>query len=220
MRRLASCDYDAPPASGAYTLASFVSSIDPSGPRAKPSVRQAALSRRDEMPEAARRTASVEIARGALALITERGSALTVALYAAKGSEVDTGELATALTGAGHHVVYPRVDRLARVLEFHVASASELTPGRFGLREPTASLPRAALDAIDVFIVPGLAFDRTGGRIGWGRGHYDATLAAAPNALRVGVAFARQLVEQVPHDVHDIRLHAVVTELATHRMTS
>ena len=67
------------------------------------------------------------------------------------------------------------------------------------------------------FVVPGLAFDRAGGRIGWGRGHYDATLAAAPNARRIGLAFECQLVAEVPHAPHDVRLHFVVTELDTYR---
>jgi 5-formyltetrahydrofolate cyclo-ligase len=172
------------------------------------------------MPETARRAASAAIAQRAFEQIAERGAALTVALYAAKGSELDTSALAGVLASAGHRLVYPRVDGSSRVLAFHTATESELVPGRFGLREPTAAHPLVALETIDAFVVPGLAFDRSGGRIGWGRGHYDATLAAAPHALRVGVAFECQLVEQVPHDVHDIPLHAVVTELATYRMTS
>jgi 5-formyltetrahydrofolate cyclo-ligase len=63
-----------------------------------------------------------------------------------------------------------------------------------------------------------VAFDRGGGRVGWGRGHYDATLAAAaPGALRIGLGFECQLVERVPHDPHDALLHYVVTEAAVYR---
>ena len=74
-----------------------------------------------------------------------------------------------------------------------------------------------ALSDIAAFAIPGLAFDRAGGRVGWGRGYYDATLAAAPQALRIGLAFECQIVESVPHDPHDVRLHYVVTEAAVYR---
>jgi 5-formyltetrahydrofolate cyclo-ligase len=90
--------------------------------------------------------------------------------------------------------------------------------GHFGLREPRETAPLVELAAVSAFIVPGLAFDRAGGRIGWGRGYYDVTLAAAnPQALRIGIAFECQLVEQVPRDPHDIHLHYVVTEAAVYR---
>ena len=70
---------------------------------------------------------------------------------------------------------------------------------------------------IAAFVVPGLAFDRAGGRLGWGRGHYDATLAAAsPAALRIGLAYERQLVPQVTREAHDMALHIIITEVATH----
>jgi 5-formyltetrahydrofolate cyclo-ligase len=200
-------------------LASFVSSIDPPR-RAKPVTRRLALRRRDGLAPAIRRAASSDIARRTFEVLAERGPRLTVALYAAKGSEVDVHELAEALASGGHRVVYPRVVDDTRVLAFHAASESELIAGRFGLREPLAHAPLLELEAIDAFVVPGLAFDRTGGRVGWGRGHYDATLAAAPGALRVGAAFECQLVDQVPHDVHDVGLDVVVSELAVYRMTS
>src|SRR5437867_2990352 len=76
------------------------------------------------------------------------------------------------------------------------------------------------LPAIDAFVVPGLAFDRAGGRVGWGRGHYDATLAAArPDALRIGIAFECQVIDHVPHDPHDALLHYVVTERDVYEMS-
>jgi 5-formyltetrahydrofolate cyclo-ligase len=113
-------------------------------------------------------------------------------------------------------VVYPRVVEGNRVLAFHEAMRDELALARFGLREPQARTAEVALEDISVFFVPGLAFDREGGRIGWGRGHYDATFAARPDALRVGLAFECQIVERVPREAHDTLVNIIITEVATH----
>jgi len=182
--------------------------------RDKPITRRTILSLRDAMSGAERAAASAAIATRAIALV--RGS--TIALYAPKGSEVDTAAIDAAARATGARVVYPRIDDPSRVLAFHAVTPGELRPARLGLREPAAD-PRTqvAIDQIETFVVPGLAFDRAGGRIGWGRGHYDATLAAAGPALRVGLAFECQLVATVPHDDHDVRLHFVVTEVDTYR---
>jgi 5-formyltetrahydrofolate cyclo-ligase len=178
------------------------------------------LSRRDALSAAERATGSVEIARRAAELLAHElaARAPTVALYAPKGSEVDTASLDAALRATRTRIVYPRIDNGGRELVFHVTAPAELVPGRFGLREPPPDHRTfVALLDIDAFVVPGLAFDRAGGRIGWGRGHYDATLAAAPQARRIGLAFECQLVAEVAHDPHDVRLHCVVTELDTYR---
>ena len=192
-----------------------MSSIDPSRPRAKPVTRRTILSRRDALTAEARAAASIEIARRAGALLA---TARVVALYAPKGSEADTGALDAFARAGGARVVYPRVVDSERRLAFHAVRVDELVPARFGLREPAADpATLVELAAIDAFVVPGLAFDRAGGRIGWGRGHYDATLADAPCALRIGLAFECQLVDEVPLDPHDMRLHAVVTESGVYR---
>jgi 5-formyltetrahydrofolate cyclo-ligase len=69
------------------------------------------------------------------------------------------------------------------------------------------------LSDIDLFVIPGLAFDASGGRLGRGRGYYDATLlAAGPRAARVGLAFDFQVVTAVPAFEHDARVAALATE--------
>ena len=175
------------------------------------------LARREALTAEVRAAGSAEIARRAAALVTALPAGGTIALYAAKGSEVDTAAL-DAIARAHGRVVYPRVVATERRLAFHAVPPDQLVPGKFGLREPTAD-PRTQIElaAIDAFVVPGLAFDRAGGRIGWGHGHYDATLAAAASALRIGLAFECQLVEAVPRAPHDMLLHAVITEAATYR---
>jgi len=170
------------------------------------------------MPAEARAAASAVICDAANAVLAGRLSpGAVVSLYSAKGSEVDTARIDAFARGLGMVVVYPRVIGDGGLLGFHAVTLDELAPARFGLREPSADARAVAVGDIAAFVVPGLAFDRAGGRIGWGRGHYDATFAAAsPAALRVGVAYDCQLIEQVAREPHDVALHIIITEVATH----
>jgi 5-formyltetrahydrofolate cyclo-ligase len=174
---------------------------------------------RDGLTVEVRAAASARIAERATELLADR---MAVALYAPKGSEVDTLAIDENLRARGARVFYPRVDDSERILAFHETSPDRLIASRFGLREPRADWRNVVgLVEIDAFVVPGLAFDRAGGRLGFGRGHYDATLAAAPaNALRVGLAFEAQLVDDVHRESHDVLLHHLVTELASYRTPS
>jgi 5-formyltetrahydrofolate cyclo-ligase len=176
------------------------------------------LSRRDGLTPEMRRIASKEITARVIAELRNHfPSPIVVGLYATKGSEVETAELDAFFDDNGFSITYPRVVDDRRELVFYTCTRDELVPSRYGLREPPARAPEVELSRIQAFLVPGLAFDRTGGRVGWGRGHYDATLAAAPKALRIGVAFDCQVLDHVPRDPHDALLHAVVTEVATYR---
>lgn len=169
------------------------------------------------MTAAERAAASAVICDAANAMLAARLSpGQVVALYAAKGSEVGTERIDAFARERGLVVAYPRVNGRARQLAFHAVPIEALAPSRFELREPSADAPAVAVEDIAAFVVPGLAFDRAGGRLGWGRGHYDATLAAAPRALRIGLAYERQLMDQVTREAHDVTLHIIITEVATH----
>jgi 5-formyltetrahydrofolate cyclo-ligase len=185
--------------------------------RSKPITRRTVLSLRDKMPEPARMAASATIAASVDAVLAALPAGTIVGLYAPKGTEVDTSELDNRLRARGLRIAYPRIVDGDRRLAFHEATFEGLEEGHFGLREPSADAPGIEIAAIAAYVVPGLAFDTSGGRVGWGRGYYDATLAHAPDALRIGVAFDCQVVESVPRDAHDALLHYVITETATHR---
>jgi 5-formyltetrahydrofolate cyclo-ligase len=162
-------------------------------------------------------SASAHVASRVELLLSERLAAgAVVALYAAKGSEVETALIDVAARRAGLRVVYPRVVEDERELAFHEVMRDELVTSRFALQEPRADTPGVALAEIAAFVVPGLGFDRTGGRVGWGRGHYDATLQACPQALRIGLAFECQLVDRIPREDHDAPVHVIVTEAAAY----
>lgn len=175
------------------------------------------LSRRDALTEEARADASVKIAERAATQLEGLDAGKIVGLYATKGSEVETRELDRAAQKRGLIVAYPRVVEGTRELEFCIANVDDLVVARFGLREPAAFERLVKIEEIELFFVPGVAFDREGGRIGWGRGHYDATLAKAkPDARRIGIAFECQVVEKVEREAHDARMTAIVTEVTTH----
>ncbi|HUS27666.1 MAG TPA: 5-formyltetrahydrofolate cyclo-ligase [Kofleriaceae bacterium] len=184
----------------------------------KPITRRTVLLRRDTMPELARIAAGDLIADSVMQLVARFPKGEVIGLYAPKGTEVDTARIDAFARARGLRIAYPRVADNTKLLAFHETTIEALEEGHFSLREPRADAPSLELSAIAAFIIPGLAFDRHGGRVGWGRGYYDVTLAAAnPQALRIGLAFECQLVEQVPRDPHDMHLHYVVTEAAVYR---
>jgi 5-formyltetrahydrofolate cyclo-ligase len=165
-----------------------------------------------------RAEASLSAASHALSLIPP--VAKSIALFASMSDEIDTAPLAAQLLARGCTTLYPRTTP-ERPLDFYPATPDELILSkhpRMALREPTGEQPGATLafplHQIDVFIVPGLAFDTSGARLGFGKGYYDRTLPLArPTAIVIGYAFSCQLVGAVPQAPHDQRVHAIVTEL-------
>jgi 5-formyltetrahydrofolate cyclo-ligase len=177
----------------------------------KRALRERLIAVRAGLSPAAREAASRAIAARLTSLPAWR-RARTVALHAAMGAEVDTAEIALLARAAGKRVAWPRISPPGPALEFACCAASELVPGPARALEPPPSSPALPLDAIDLIVVPGVAFDAGGGRLGRGRGHYDATLSRLrPGAARVGLAFDEQVVERVPVEPHDVPLDAVVT---------
>lgn len=154
-------------------------------------------------------------AAASLLALPELRDARVVALYAAVREELPTTPVSDALLARGVTLAYPRTVAGQRELVFGaVAHPRELVPGVWGIPEPAPGTPRLAPGEIDVFVVPGLAFDAAGGRIGWGAGHYDVTLALHGDAYRVGYAYEAQIVAVVPRERDDIAMDCVITEAA------
>jgi len=134
----------------------------------------------------------------------------TIAVFAALPGEVDLSELVA--RHADRCWVYPRI--AGDDLIFHAVRdpAADLVAGAFGCHEPRPTLARAAVARIDAFLCPGLAFDPHGGRLGRGRGFYDRMLAGArPDALKVGICYAKQIVPDTFQEPHDVRMDVVVS---------
>ncbi len=93
---------------------------------------------------------------------------------------------------------------------FFARSREELVPGAFGVMEPRDSAIAADGSPFDLILVPGMAFDRSGGRLGRGKGYYDRYLAAA-SGFKAGVCFDDQVVGEIPREAHDVPMDALVT---------
>ena len=145
----------------------------------------------------------------------------SVMLYLPVRNEVDTTHAVTRCLNNGKALVLPRMDyELDRIVARRVDDvATQLVLGRMDLVEPDPAKTEVVSPAeIDLVVVPGLAFDRRGYRIGWGRGYYDAFLTALDaHAERVGLAYEFQVVDAVEHDGHDVPMDSVVTEGTTLR---
>lgn len=135
-----------------------------------------------------------------------------VLAYTATPEEIDPAPAIERLQSCGATIAYPRIEA-PRVLGLHVVDpGTRLLAGPFGLTEPPADAPRIEPDEIDAVIVPGVAFDERCWRLGYGGGYYDRLLPLLrADCVRIGVAYDEQVLETIPAEEHDVRLHAVVT---------
>jgi 5-formyltetrahydrofolate cyclo-ligase len=183
--------------------------------RAKRLLRTRIRALRDEIPAQERERDSLAIASAVLSLPEVEG-AMTAMVFASFGTEVETGPIVEGLIGRDVRVALPRVDERGFVpIEYR--AGDPMAVSAFGIPEPTGSTV-VDVGEIDLAITPGIAFDRRGHRVGYGGGHYDRFFASArPDIVRVGVCFAVQLVDEVPHGPFDERVDVVVTEREVQR---
>ena len=92
-----------------------------------------------------------------------------------------------------------------------VRSRNDLTAGKFGIQEPSSACRPAQKDEIDLWLIPGVAFDRKGNRLGRGAGFYDRILSNE-NGLKAGVCCAGRIIEEIPVEDHDIKMDFVLTD--------
>jgi 5-formyltetrahydrofolate cyclo-ligase len=188
--------------------------------RAKAALRlRARAARRSVLPEY--RTARAYAVAERVLNLPEVASAATVMLYGAAPEEVDVSVLEFALRERGVRIAYPRVAG-SRTLTVHwVDDPDVLLQGTFGLLEPPETTPAAEVSRLSAIIVPGVAFDREGNRLGFGGGYYDALLGGPyPVPPTIGVAYDEQIVDAVPHDERDRPTDVVVTPTRVFRRSA
>lgn len=180
----------------------------------KARLRASALDARRRLTAGERRAASTSIVERLLRQPELQRPAHAL-LYAALSEEADLAAAVGPLRERRIRTLFPRV----RGEGLELVAASDLLTlqlGYRGVREPTG--PRIDPEVVDVAVVPGVAFDPHGGRLGHGGGHYDRLLAQLPEeCLRIGVCFACQVVPRVPRLGHDEPVDVVLTERARYR---
>ena len=143
--------------------------------------------------------------------LEEFKKAKTVMLYASVGSEVGTEKLIADCHLAGKKVCLPvTLENPKRLLACEVHAGEEMKPGVFGIPQPLVRSP-VSPSSIEFIVVPGIAFDREGNRIGYGGGYYDAFLHHS-TAAKVAIAYSVQLMDRVPAKPSDIPVDCIVTE--------
>ncbi len=180
----------------------------------KTALRRAALARRDALPPAERMAAGLAIAERGLAVEVTPGT--VVSGFSPLKSEISPLPLLRRLADAGASLALPVVIGRGQPLVMRAWSfGAPLVSGVWGIREPPADAPELFPD---ILIVPLLAFDRRGHRVGYGAGYYDMTIArlrAIKPVTAIGIAFAAQEIAAVPATPRDARLDLVLTERET-----
>ena len=144
--------------------------------------------------------------------LPEFRKARVVLLYWSMADEVQTHAFVNRWYG-DKVLLLPCVDGDDLLLRQYTGPQCLVEGEQFGIGEPDASLPvYTDLDSVEMIIVPGVAFDRAGNRMGRGRGFYDRLLKSTPNAVKLGVAYDFQLIDSVPVEPHDVRMNRVITE--------
>ncbi|NLY95218.1 MAG: 5-formyltetrahydrofolate cyclo-ligase [Myxococcales bacterium] len=161
-------------------------------------------------PPEARLARAAKIAENVRTL-PEFGAARTVLAYAAVRGEADVGALEADVRARGGRWVLPRVEGSSLTLH-EVPEGEPLVPGAFGIPEPSPSFPVVAPEDVDFALIPALAVDERGHRIGWGGGFYDRLLGRLTCAFRCAVVYDFQLIAEAPVQGHDVAVDAVVSE--------
>ena len=189
-------------------------------PRAKALLRKRMRQLRGTLPAEARARRSAAVSARVIALPCWQ-SARSVALFASMPDEFDTRALLDDAVARGLDVAMPVVAE-GRVLAFRwLVRGGQRFPtamSAYGIDEPTDEAPAVDLATLDVVIVPALAMDPRGHRLGFGRALYDNTLALMSKATRVATVFAFQMIAEVPDEAHDQRVHFIVTDEDTYRV--
>jgi 5-formyltetrahydrofolate cyclo-ligase len=136
-----------------------------------------------------------------------------IGAFCSTGTEINTMPLMEEVLKSGKKLYLPKTDKTKTLMEFYpVSDLKTLAPGRFDILEPPEGTPLPP-EELDLILVPGLAFDNRGHRLGYGQGFYDRYLKLLkPECFTLGVAYSFQIIDKTPNIEHDIPVNAVLTE--------
>ena len=177
-------------------------------------LRAETLQRRDRLAAEVRTTRSRRIVDSVVSWIQREGFD-AVMLYLSMRSEVETFGLLDTLLHRHKRVCAPVVDSTypLELIPRQIRNAkTELVRHRYGMLEPNATCPRFPTSQLQLIIVPGIAFDANGYRLGYGKGFYDRFLAKCPDAVRIGLAYQIQIVEDTFPQAWDVPVQHIFTE--------
>jgi 5-formyltetrahydrofolate cyclo-ligase len=185
-------------------------------PADKDTLRRMARAARMETPVEDRRRMAQKLSDNFISNVVLPPAAI-VAGYHPVRAEMDVMPLLSALLARGQTIALPVIEERNKPLLFRTWDENtRLKEGHFTIPEPDAAFSRVVMP--DVLIVPMLAFDADGNRLGYGAGHYDRTLAVMKKKpLLIGVAYAFSQAEAVPADPHDIKMDIIVTDSGFYR---
>jgi 5-formyltetrahydrofolate cyclo-ligase len=182
----------------------------------KSSLREKLKKIRDRVDPALAETASQGV-WSVLSRLSEFHRAKGIGAFASTPGEINTYPILEGVLGLGKKLYLPKVAKDKTHFDYHlVHDFKNLATGPFGILEPPGNHP-ADWEEIDLALVPGLAFDLRGHRLGFGKGFYDRVLPLLKKTvLTVGLGYSFQIVDQVPNEPHDVLLKAILTEKGFH----
>lgn len=174
----------------------------------KNQLKESILKKRSSLPKEGILERSRRIQKNLFGL-SQYSNSKTVMFFVSFNSEVHTHDMIKEAL-KNKTVVVPKVVQ-HEIEPSVIIDFDNLVPARFGIPEPI-DIMKIAYKHIDLVLVPGIAFDREGHRIGYGFGFYDKFLAKVPKAVKIGLAFDFQVVDKIPKETHDVPVDFVVTE--------
>jgi len=187
---------------------------------AKRALRAELRERRQCLSESARDAASRGVTEQLDALVARVG-ARSISCFLSTTTEPGTREFVDRAVARGIRVLLP-VTRADGLLDWAVATADiDIAEGMYGLPEPVGELlGPIAVNSVDLLVIPAAAVDRTGMRLGWGRGFFDKTIGSMERCPPVyAVVYDTEILDEVPRDLHDQRVTGVVTPTQTLTLT-
>jgi 5-formyltetrahydrofolate cyclo-ligase len=141
-------------------------------------------------------------------------AAKTILFYVSYDNEVNTHEMIKESIGLKKQVIIPKTDMNNRTIICSLLTRwDDLLPGAYNILEPRQEcVNEISLESIDLMIIPGVAFDCHGNRVGHGMGYYDRLLQKKMKAYFIGLAFELQIVESISPESHDVKVEKIVTE--------